>query len=111
VRENEQDGKGGDEGFFASVRARRSGRPCVLAEAACRRSRRGSGNLASATQSRITEADLTTPQQVIQLGYPPRRIDLLTTIDGVEFDACRATGRPQDRADLDSLGEPPEDAG
>jgi hypothetical protein len=84
----------------------------------------------------ITEADLTTPQQVIQLGYPPRRIDLLTSIDGVEFDACRArrmeaivdglmlhfislddfkankraTGRLQDRADLESLGEPPEQA-
>ena len=29
--------------------------------------------------------DLTEPGRVIQLGYPPRRIDLLTSIDGVEF--------------------------
>lgn len=84
----------------------------------------------------ITKSDLTTPQQVIQLGFPPRRIDLLTTIDGVEFEACyarrvsvtvdglplnfisledfkankRATGRLQDRADLESLGEPPDGA-
>jgi Nucleotidyl transferase of unknown function (DUF2204) len=69
---------------------------------------------------------------VIQLGQPPRRIDLLTQIDGVEFDDCfarretvdisglrmniigladfktnkRATGRLKDLADLESL-EPP----
>jgi len=79
----------------------------------------------------ISQEDLTTPQQVIQLGYPPRRIDLLTTIDGVEFGDCygrrldvpvdgvmlhfislpdfklnkRATGRTRDLADLESLGE------
>jgi predicted nucleotidyltransferase len=66
---------------------------------------------------------------VVQLGQPPRRIDLLTTIDGVAFDACfarrervelagvhlniigledfktnkRATGRLKDLADLESL--------
>lgn len=66
---------------------------------------------------------------VIQLGQPPRRIDLLTGIDGVSFDDCfarrevvevsgvplnfigladfkankRATGRHKDLADLDSL--------
>ena len=33
----------------------------------------------------IGSNDLTTPGRVIQLGYPPRRIDLLTSIDGVEF--------------------------
>jgi predicted nucleotidyltransferase len=69
---------------------------------------------------------------VVQLGQPPRRIDLLTGIDGVSFDACfsrreqvvvdgvrlniigledfkankRASGRPKDLADLQSL-EPP----
>lgn len=84
----------------------------------------------------ISEKDLTTPQQVIQLGFPPRRIDLLTTIDGVEFAECferrlvvkadgitlnfisledfkankRASGRLQDRADLESLGELPDEA-
>lgn len=73
--------------------------------------------------------DFTTPDQVIQLGYPPARIDILTTLSGVEFDACyasrlevemdgiaikfidldglkrnkRATGRFQDLADLENL--------
>lgn len=68
-----------------------------------------------------------------QLGYPPRRIDLMTSIDGVSFDPCfnrrvdieidgtllhfisledfktnkRASGRLKDLADLESLGEPP----
>lgn len=72
---------------------------------------------------------------VVQLGQPPRRIDLLTAIDGVDFDACfarreqvdladvrlniigledfkankRASGRLKDLADLESL-EPPADA-
>ncbi|MBX3585401.1 MAG: hypothetical protein KF796_02065 [Ramlibacter sp.] len=80
--------------------------------------------------------DLTRPERVIQLGYPPRRIDLLTSIDGVEFAACfarrmevaldgltlnfiglddfksnkRATGRYKDLADLDALDGPAEDA-
>jgi predicted nucleotidyltransferase len=79
----------------------------------------------------ITLDDLSTPGQVIQLGYPPARIDLLTSIDGVDFrQACerrqvvqidgielpfisledfkankRATGRLKDLADLESLGE------
>jgi hypothetical protein len=79
----------------------------------------------------IAETDLTTAGNVIQLGYPPRRIDLLTSIDGVEFEACharrlmltidgvdlpviglddfkankRATGRAQDRADLEALDD------
>lgn len=79
----------------------------------------------------ISLSDLTAPEQVIQLGFPPRRIDLLTSIDGVEFSSSfqrrvevamdgitlhfislddfkankRATGRLQDRADLQSLGE------
>jgi hypothetical protein len=79
----------------------------------------------------IAEVDLTTAGRVIQLGYPPRRIDLLTSIDGVEFETCharrlmltidgvdlpviglddfkankRATGRAQDRADLEALDD------
>lgn len=73
---------------------------------------------------------------VVQLGQPPRRIDLLTAIDGVHFDDCfarretvalaglnlsiigledfksnkRAAGRLKDLADLESLksdGLPP----
>lgn len=77
----------------------------------------------------ITQADLSTPGRVIQLGYPPTRIDLLTSIDGVDFAAARAarielmvdglllpfisledfcrnklaTGRLKDLADLESL--------
>jgi hypothetical protein len=34
----------------------------------------------------ITREDLLNPDSVIQLGYPPHRIDLLTGIDGVGFD-------------------------
>ena len=73
---------------------------------------------------------------VVQLGRPPRRIDLLTAIDGVTFEACfarreqvelsgirvniigledfktnkRASGRHKDLADLENL-EPPSDEG
>jgi hypothetical protein len=79
----------------------------------------------------ITERDLTTPETVFQFGLPPRRIDLLTSLTGVSFgDAWpervlhvvegldvpfigrkrlvinkRATGRTQDLADLEALGE------
>lgn len=78
---------------------------------------------------KLTEKDLTTPNQVIQLGYPPHRIDLLTTLDGVDFPECyaarttleldgvsvcfidlenlkrnkRASGRHQDLADVENL--------
>jgi len=74
----------------------------------------------------IEEADLTSPDRVIQLGYPPYRIDLVTQISGVEFETAwarhievildgvkvpfiaredliinkRATGRPQNIADV-----------
>jgi hypothetical protein len=77
----------------------------------------------------ISLNDLTTPGKIVQLGYPPRRIDLLTSIDGVEFPSCyqrrwdveadgqtlhfisledfktnkRASGRLKDLADLESL--------
>lgn len=33
----------------------------------------------------ITIDDLTSPDRIIQLGYPPLRIDLITNIDGVDF--------------------------
>ena len=36
----------------------------------------------------LKAADFTKPENIIQLGYPPLRIDLLTHIDGVGFDAC-----------------------
>ena len=71
------------------------------------------------------------PDTVVQLGQPPRRIDLLTQIDGVNFANCwvrreqvqlqglnlpiigladfkqnkRAAGRLKDLADLEALGE------
>lgn len=75
---------------------------------------------------------------MLQLGQPPRRIDLLTAIDGVSFEACfarreridvdgvqldiiglddfrtnkRAAGRLRVLADLESLDpEPPADEG
>jgi hypothetical protein len=73
--------------------------------------------------------DFEVPDQVVQLGYPPFRIDLLTNIDGVDFDAAwpsrfeyllgevhipfigidalkankRASGRPRDIDDLENL--------
>ncbi len=37
---------------------------------------------------KLTVADFTTTGNVIQLGYPPLRIDLLNEIDGVEFIEC-----------------------
>lgn len=77
----------------------------------------------------ISISDLLKPNVVIQLGYPPGRIDLLTAIDGVSFEQCvarrqivqikelpvpfiglddfktnkRASGRHKDLADLESL--------
>ena len=33
----------------------------------------------------VTIEDLTNPDRIIQLGYPPLRIDLITDIDGVDF--------------------------
>jgi hypothetical protein len=73
--------------------------------------------------------DFLVPDRIVQLGYPPSRIDLLTTLPGVAFEACfpsavevtidgltvtfidlenlrtnkRASGRHQDLADLDNL--------
>lgn len=80
--------------------------------------------------------DFTAPDQVIQLGYPPGRIDLLTSIDGVAFADChtrrmtlpvdglmldfialedfrinkKTVGRHRDLADLEAL-EQLQDAG
>ena len=86
-----------------------------------------------ALRSRVSPESFTQPDVVYQIGLPPNRIDFLTTIDGVAFDDAwaekvpcvvsgiafnmlslrhllenkRATGRPQDLADvarLQSLG-------
>ena len=77
----------------------------------------------------LTESDLTNPGTVFQIGIPPLRIDILTTIDGVDFDEAwadrfqtsfgeqaasvlsrqhliinkKATGRLQDLADVQKL--------
>ena len=77
----------------------------------------------------LSEADLTRPGTVFQIGVAPIRIDVLTGIDGVGFDEAwagrltahfvdlpvpvlsashliannRAVGRPQDLADVDWL--------
>ena len=77
----------------------------------------------------LKEEDFLVPGQVVQLGQPPNRIDLLCTISGVDFAACyesrvtvevdevlvsfidlenlrknkAASGRHQDMADLENL--------
>lgn len=79
----------------------------------------------------LTEADFTQSGQVIQLGRPPARIDLLTSISGVTWEEAaggkaagfygdvpvsflgrtqlaankRATGRKKDLADLEAMGD------
>ena len=47
----------------------------------------------------MTSTDFTTPDSVIQLGYPPNRVDLLTSPSGVVFEQCW-----QDRVDLELDG-------
>jgi len=37
---------------------------------------------------RLKEDDFLKLGNVVQLGYPPMRIDILTKIDGVDFDSC-----------------------
>jgi len=77
----------------------------------------------------LSTTDFTTPAQVVQLGHPPVRIDLLTTISGVTWEQAdenaipgdygsepvrylgraefiankKACGRPQDLADIEAL--------
>lgn len=79
----------------------------------------------------VTEHDFSRPGIVFQMGLPPGRIDVLTTITGVTFEEAwparvrsafgsadadfigraalvqnkRATGRPKDLGDLAALGE------
>ena len=77
----------------------------------------------------LSERDFLVPEQVVQIGYPPNRIDILVSISGVEFSECfpkrvevflddvmvnfidlehlklnkQASGRMQDLADLENL--------
>jgi hypothetical protein len=79
----------------------------------------------------LSEKDFTTPGQVIQLGVPPIRIDIITRVSGVSWDKAnldkvpgqydqapvffigredfitnkKATGRKKDNADIEALGE------
>jgi len=77
----------------------------------------------------VSPADLAVPDRVVQIGLPPRRIDVLTSITGVSFEEAwptraihdvtglavpfigrdallqnkRATGRAKDLADVEAL--------
>lgn len=77
----------------------------------------------------LTAADFMKEGNVVQLGYPPVRLDILTQLDGVEFEACfksrkevqlegivvnvigyddllknkKASGRARDLDDIDNL--------
>lgn len=79
--------------------------------------------------SGLSEKDFQEPETVIQLGFPPYRIDLITSADGLNFDECyekktnylidgvpiyiiskndlitnkHATGRTKDLLDLENL--------
>lgn len=82
----------------------------------------------------ISAADLQRPNLVVQVGLPPRRIDILTDISGITFAEAwsgrvihaiqslnipflgraafiqnkRSSGRLKDLADVEALGESPE---
>ena len=84
-----------------------------------------------APMQQVTIADLQRSGLVFQIGVAPQRIDILTSIDGVDFPSAfdarlvveldgvripvisrshliqnkRASGRTQDLADLEALGE------
>jgi len=79
----------------------------------------------------LQEEDFRSPNKVVQLGYPPVRIDIITSISGLSWDEAyeerdkgkygdvpvyyiglnhyilnkRASGRKKDIADLEALGE------
>jgi hypothetical protein len=79
----------------------------------------------------LAPEDFLEPDRIIQLGYPPNRIDLMTSPKGIDFETCysnreiieieglkinlidignlrqnkKATGRYQDLADLENLTE------
>ena len=77
----------------------------------------------------LQKEDFLKTDEFVQLGYPPNRIDIVMSCDGIEFENCfkskkqvsidgltinfidieslkknkKASGRPQDLADLDNL--------
>ena len=77
----------------------------------------------------LEESDFLEPDEFVQLGQPPNRIDIVTSCDGIDFEECyqnkeqitvdglmidfinienlkknkKASARPQDLADLDNL--------
>lgn len=77
----------------------------------------------------LTPNDFLTPGEFVQLGFPPNRIDIITSCEGLDFDPCYASrmqvevdnltldfldyksliinkktvGRPQDLGDVDNL--------
>ncbi len=77
----------------------------------------------------VKASDFQSPEKVVQIGVPPSRVDILSAIDGVEFQDAwknlervvvdripipcislpdlvtnkRASGRPQDLADVERL--------
>ena len=77
----------------------------------------------------VTTQDLAKPGVIVQIGFPPRRIDIMTGVTGLVFETAwtsrithrvddlevpfigraalienkRATGRPKDLADIDAL--------
>lgn len=79
----------------------------------------------------LSVLDFSTPGNIIQLGYPPMRVDFINTLSGVSWDGVyentvpgnygdvpvkfigkneliinkRSTGRYKDTADLEALGE------
>lgn len=69
----------GDIDFFFRPTPENAGRLLVVL------SDFGFGNLG------LSEEDLVAPERVIQLGRPPNRIDLLTSISGVSFEEAWAT--------------------
>ncbi|MDH3944269.1 MAG: hypothetical protein OEV06_09280 [Anaerolineae bacterium] len=48
----------------------------------------------------ITAEDFLQPDTIIQLGYPPNRIDLLTSLPGVDFAECFAARQEVDLEDM-----------
>ena len=77
----------------------------------------------------LTEEDFLEAENIIQLGFPPNQIDIVTSVDGIQFSDCRerallinidgltihlidieklienktASGRLQDLADVEAL--------
>ena len=52
----------------------------------------------------LTAADFLQPGIVVQLGYPPNRIDLLTTISGASFEAEDLSPRQSNRIEASICG-------